>query len=65
MRAEKEQSPDQEGPGDLLGSLNLILKTVRSYQWAAVFSKRVIRSGRWFRESIPIYNGRNGLQKTG
>lgn len=56
---------DQERPGDLLRSLDLILKAVRSYQWGAIFNKRVVQSGRWFRESIPVYSGRSGLQKTG
>lgn len=42
MRIEKEQGLDQEGPGDLLKSLDLILKAVRSYQWGAVFNKSVI-----------------------
>lgn len=42
MRIEKEQGPDQEGPGDLLRSLDLILKAVRSCQWEAIFNKRVI-----------------------
>lgn len=30
MKIEKEQDPDQEGPGDLLSSLDLILKAMRS-----------------------------------